>query len=159
MITDHHARGGATVAVLSKMEAWEANMVLNLRLWCEGPAGQEQVWTEYRRALPGAEAKRECHAFECLLRTLVATAHRPLVRHDVACACVGADEGVFVNLIRIASEGHLTDAALIATLLSGPAQAEQIAILAGQVGECAKRIHRSDANYIPSSPQKVVRLH
>lgn len=159
MMQDHQARGGAAVAVLTRMDPWEANLVLNLRLWCEGPKGQTQVWNEYRKALPGKEAQDACRGFEVLINTLVENAHRPLVRHDVGCACVGADESVFLHLVRTASEGHLNDAALIATLIVGPARAELIAVLAGEVGACARKIHFQD----PESPNKtatnVVHLH
>ena len=132
MSADHHARGGAAVAVLSRMDAWEADVVLSLRLWCEGPQGQAQVWSAFRR---------------------------PLVRHDVGCACVGADEAIFLNLIRTAADGHLTDAALIATLLTGPAEAERIALLAGEVGACARRMNSSHDPIQPEAAPNVVRLH
>ena len=159
MRAEHHQRGGAAVGVLNKMDAWEANLVLNLRLWCVGPDGQSRVWDEYRRALPPAEARSECHKFKALIRTITARCHRPLVRHDVTCACMGADEGIFVNLVRTASDGHLNDAALIATLLTGPAQAEQIAILAAQVGECTRKIHKQPPEYSPHTAPNIVRLH
>ncbi len=165
MTLDHHARGGAAVAILNRMDAWEANLVLNLRLWCEGPAGQAQVWNEYRKALPGPQAQRACRAFDVFLKTLVEKSFRPLVRHDVACACVGADEGIFVNLVRTAADGHLNDAALIATLITGPSQAEHIAILAGQVGTSMRQIHQTDlahrTNENTQTPPRhnVVRLH
>ncbi|MEM8788891.1 MAG: hypothetical protein AAGE76_11580 [Pseudomonadota bacterium] len=159
MTRDHHARGGATVAILSCLEGWEANVILNLRLWCDGPKGQHQIWNEYRRALPAAEAQHEMQAFEALLRTLVHRAYRPLVRHDVSCSCVGSDECVFLNLVRTAADGHLTDAALISTLLVGPAEAERIALLAGQVGQCVRRIHAEPPAQIPETASNVVRLH
>lgn len=141
------ARGGATIGVLNRMEAWEANLVLNLRLWCEGPTGQAEVWNEYRRALPGAQARDECHAFESLIRALVSNAYRPLVRHDVGCACMGADEGAFLHLVRCAADGHLNDAALMASMLAGPSHADRIATLAGQVGICARQIHNRPPEY------------
>ncbi|WP_415400602.1 hypothetical protein [Tateyamaria sp. SN3-11] len=159
MSTAHHARGGAAVAALNRMEAWEANLVLNLRLWCEGPAGQLQAREDYATALPTAEADRAWHAFEGLLNKIVSTATRPMIRHAVGCNCVGSDECVFVNLVRTASDGHLNDAALIATLLSGPAHAEHIAILAGEVGEVIRRIHRAPSTYSPAAASNVVRLH
>ena len=159
MRPDHHARGGAAVGVLTRMEAWEANLILNLRLWCDGPSGQAQVWNEYRKALPGAQAQQECRAFETLLRTIIDNAHRPLVRHDVGCACVGADEGVFLHLVRCAADGHLTDAALMATMMVGPAQAERIALLAGQVGSCARYIHDRQPEFSQEGAPNVVRLH
>ena len=159
MTQDHHARGGVTVAVLNHMESWEANLVLNLRLWCEGPSGQVQVWNEYRRALPGENARNECHAFESLLRTLIANAQRPLVRHDVRCTCVGADEYVFLHLVRCAADGHLSDAALMAALIVGPSKAEQIALLAGQVGSCSRKIHNYPPEFPSNAAPNVMRLH
>ncbi|MFK7764553.1 MAG: hypothetical protein AB8B62_14935 [Roseobacter sp.] len=165
MTPDYHARGGATVAVLNRMEAWEASLVLNLRLWCEGPSGQSQVWKAYRAALSGEEAQSACHAFDVLMRTLIERSFRPLVRHDVGCSCVGADEGIIVNLVRTAAEGHLSDAALIATLMTGPAQAEHIAILAGQVGTKMREIHQTDTRQTADEStyatpgSNVIRLH
>ena len=159
MKPDHNERGGAAVAVLNRMEAWEANMVLNLRLWCDGPKGQSMVWNEYRSALPGRVAQDACRLFEVLVNTLIDNAHRPLVRHDVGCSCVGADECVFVNLIRFASDGHLNDAALIATLIAGPSKAEHIAMLAGEVGLCARNIHAHSTELPTSTGSNVVRLH
>lgn len=159
MMTDQNARGGAAVAVLTRMDAWEANLVLNLRLWCEGPNGQTQVWNEYRAALPAEEAHKACRAFEVLLNTIMDKSYRPLVRHDVACACVGADESIFANLVRTAADGHLNDAALIATLITGPAQAELIALLAGEVGTHMQRIHHTTKEQPTKARPNVVRLH
>ena len=154
-----HARGGATVGVLNALDAWESCVVLNLRLWCDSAEGQAQVRNAYRVSLPAECATRECCAFETLVMTVTAYAQRPLVRHDVSCVCMGADEGVFLHLIRTASEGHLNDAALIATLLVGPAQAERVALMAGQVGACARKIHARSEEHFEKVPQNVVRLH
>ena len=159
MRSDHHARGGAAIGVLNRMDSWESNLVINLRLWCDGPRGQSQVWREYRQSLPGAEARNECEAFEILLRTVISSAQRPLVRHDVGCPCLGADEGIFLHLVRTASAGYLNDAALIGTLMVGPAHAEHIALLAAQVGVCIRQIHDRPAEYPPETSSTVVRLH
>lgn len=160
MNREHHRRGGATVAALNRMDSWEANLVLNLRLWCEGPNGQSHARRDYTGALPEQDADRAWNNFEKLVKKIVGTAHRPLVRHQVGCNCVGSDECVFVHLIRTASDGHLNDAALIATLLSGPAHAEHIAILAGEVGDTIRRIHRAaNAPHSPADKTRVVRLH
>lgn len=157
MSSAHHARGGAAVAALNRMDEWEANLVLNLRLWCEGPAGKSQARQDYRDALPEPEADRAWQTFETLLNKIVCTASRPLVRHEVGCNCVGSDECVFVHLVRTASDGHLNDAALIATLLSGPAHAEHIAIMAGEVGSAIRQLYKP----LPTAaaPSHVMRLH
>lgn len=159
MISDEQARGGAPVAALNRLYAWEANTVVNLRMWCEGPDGQSQVWSEYQQALPESSARDEFHAFENLVSEVVSHADRPLVRHAVGCSCVGSDECIFLHLVRTASAGHMNDAALIATLLAGPAHAERIAVLAERVGTCARRIHTQDIKPNYYAPQNVVRLH
>ncbi|MEL6679916.1 MAG: hypothetical protein AAFQ51_14505 [Pseudomonadota bacterium] len=136
----HHRRGGAPVSVLTRLEPWEAELILNLRLWFSGPDGQALVWTSYRRALPGPVARAELQAFERLLRLVTDHAHRTLVRRDVACTCVGSDEAVFAHLVSVASAGDLTEASLIATLLVRAAHAEHAALLAGQVGSACRRM-------------------
>ena len=155
----YQARGGATVGVLNQMETWEANLLNNLRLWCDGPCGQVRVWNEYRQALSDDSARSECHAFDSLIQILGANAIRPLVRHDVGCTCVGADEGVFLHLVRYAADGHSNDAALMAALIAGPARAKQIAVLAGQVGICARKIHNSHPEYSADTAPNAVWLH
>lgn len=137
----HHTPGAAAIGVLNQMRPWEANLVLNLRLWCDGPEGQAQVEAEFCTCLGGDAACREYETFQALVGSLLAAAYRPLIRHEVGCACLGSDEGIFLNLVRTAADGHLRDAALIATLLAGPAHAEQIAMLAARVGTCARKIH------------------
>lgn len=156
----HYQRGGASIAALESMDTWEANVVLNIRLWCEGPDGQRHARRDYTGALPAADAEQAWANFERLMKKIVDTANRPLVRHQVGCNSVGSDECVLVHLIRTASDGHLNDAALIATLLSSPAHAEHIAILAGEVGDTIRRIHRAaNAPNSPTDATRVVRLH
>ena len=161
MRNDSQERGGASVAVLNRLDGWEANLIVNLRLWCEGPDGRRQVWDDYARTFGPLLGREEMRAFETLLTTLIEYSMRPLVRHSVQCACVGSDECVFLNLVRTASDGHLNDAALIATLLTGPAQAEALAMLAGQVGEGARRLSlRPDSGPDPiPNNTNVIRLH
>jgi len=159
MRDDFHARGGASVAVLTSLERWEANLVLNLRLWCEGPKGQAQVWNDYACAFQSPTAAQEMRAFETLMTTLIEYAARPLVRHDVHCACVGSDECIFLNLVKTAADGHLNDAALIATLITGPAKAEAIAMLAGQVGQGARQLTPKENFRQPPDATNVIRLH
>ena len=159
MSSAHYARGGAAVASLNRMDAWEANLVLNLRLWCEGPKGKMQAREDYQAAFPASEVDRAWNMFEELVGKIISTASRPLVRHELSCNCVGSDECIFVHLVRTASEGHLNDAALITTLLCGPAHAEHIAVLAGEVGSSIRSVHRKPTRKPTANASNVVRLH
>ena len=159
MRDDYHVRGGASVAVLNRLDGWEANLVVNLRLWCEGPEGKAQVWNDYARTFQNPAATQEMQAFETLMTILIDHAIRPLVRHSVGCACVGSDECIFLNLVKTASDGHLNDAALIATLMAGPSKAEAIAMLAGQVGEGARKIVLKRTPRPEAGASNVIQLH
>lgn len=156
MTPEHHKRGGASLAMLNTMLPWEAELVLNLRLWCDGPDGQRQVRTTFARVWPQPEAQNEICAFEDLVGIVTKHAHRPLVRHEVTCSCVGSDECIFTHLVSTACEGHLADAALIATLLVSASQAEHVALLAGQVGNATKRMV---AHYDPRTDAVSATVH
>ena len=159
MTPDHHKRGGSAVAQMADLDPWEAMLVRSLRLWCEGPTGQSSVLEMFGDVAPHGDGRRAYEVFDDLMRMLVAGAQRPLVRHDVGCSCVGADEAVFANLVRVASDGHHIDAALIATLMVGPGFAEHVALLAGKAGNELRRpgAHRFEKNatHVPSA----MRLH
>lgn len=159
MSLDHRKRGGAAVGILNAMEAWESEAIIDLRLWCDGPEGQEIVWTAFSRHLPHDCAQDAMHAFERLVSIITQNARRPMVRHEVSCSCVGSDECIFAHLLGTASDGHLNDASLIASLLVSPAQAEHVALLAGQVGCALRKIAARSVPQTKHTPNKVVQLH
>lgn len=159
MNPEHHKRGGATLGVLSSMQPWEADLILNLRLWCDGPDGQQEVWNSFTSALPLGDARNEMEVFEQLIRLITANAHRPLVRHNVRCACAGSDECVFAHLVSTASDGYLSDATLIASLLVSPAQAEHVALLAAQVGTSAKKMTLGHTTGRSTASAEIIRIH
>ncbi|MBM7067253.1 hypothetical protein [Actibacterium sp. 188UL27-1] len=140
MNTEQALRGGAPVGALASIAAWQASLILNLRLWCDGTRGQQQVCADYHNTFPQDRARQEIALFQELIATLMQHAHRPLVRHQVCCSCVGSDECVFAHMVGTASAGQINDAAMVATLLVNAAQAEHLAILAGQVGQCARKM-------------------
>lgn len=142
MKMERDIRGAATVGQLSDMSPWEAELILNMRLWQVGASGQAQVWHAYADAFGPEGGRWRLKSFERLLWMIDANMLRPLVRHGVACRCIGSDEAVFTNMVRFASEGEIHEAALIATLLVRPAFAEPIALLAGEVGTATRDLAR-----------------
>ena len=160
MISGHHRRGGATIGHLSTLDDWEALLIRELRLWCHGPEGQAEVWNGFAVNLPPGTADTEMRVFEDLIRTMATYARRPLVRHDVQCDCLGADEAVFLQIVKSACSGELHDAAMVAALAVMPAHAERVALMAAQVGTSIQRISAHlDVPAEPHKPHNVVRLH
>lgn len=152
-------RGGEAVGMISTFAPWEVALIKTLRLWCDGHDGQIRIRRDLALVMTEAEADRRFEFFEDLVRTILCYARRPLVRHDFDCRCVGADEAVFANLVRTAATGDLGDAVLIATLMVGPAQAERIAMLAGEVGHAMQHLPKHPENYRNETHLVAARLH
>ena len=159
MKMERHIRGAAVVGQLTEVMPWEAELILNLRLWQDGATGQSQVWTAYANAFGAAKARVHMRSFERLLWMIETNMLRPLVRHGVACRCIGSDEAVFANMVRFASEGELHEASLIATLLVRPAHAEQVALLAGEVGAATRELARGHNVARDSLASAKIRVH
>jgi len=111
------SRGGAPVGFVAELNPVEAGAVLYLRLWCDGPHAQAQVWNEFASSLGARSGHRAVKSFEALCDLCLRHGRRPLMRHSVSCRCLGADESCFANFIGSAADGQSEDAMLIATLL------------------------------------------
>lgn len=156
-LTNH--RGGVSVGVLRNTEAWEAELIINLRLWYSGLSGRPEVYDAFSTQFSPERAVQEFDTFERLLNSISIYAHRPLLLHDLECACIGADEQIFVHLVATASAGDLREASLIATLLIGAAQAESIALLAAQIGQSFKQMSLTRAHVSTRTDRTSVQLH
>ncbi|MBM7068861.1 hypothetical protein [Actibacterium sp. 188UL27-1] len=158
MMMDPHPRA-LSLGLLDHLPPWEAALIRHLRLWSDGPEGQQRVSMIYAHAFPRAIAQQEVAAFNALVLLVTGQAHRPLTRRQVGCCSIGADETVFAHLVRTASDGHLNEAVLIASLMVMPAWAEHAALLAAQVGCTTRDIAngRKTLSTHPASP--VARLH
>jgi hypothetical protein len=147
-LTDH--TGAAVVGRLTDLPAWEADLILSMRLWMQSPEGQAEVWTGFARCFGTVEGRAEMQQFESLLRGLCHNARRPFVRHALGCTCLGTDEAVLRMLVREAARGDLAEATLIASLLVPAGQAEQIALQSARVGRALQRM----ARHIPQSASR-----
>lgn len=159
MKMDRNIRGAALVGQLSEISPWEAELILNMRLWMDGPRGQAQVWSSYASVFGPEKGRRHLQGFERLLHIIDTHMLRPMVRHGVACRCVGSDEAVFANMVRLASAGELQDASLIATLMVRPAYAEHIALLAGEVGIATQELARGHNTARDGLADAAITLH
>lgn len=133
-------RGGAPVGFISELDSVEAASVIYLRLWCDGPEAQYQVWNDLATGLGVDRGRKALQAFESLCALCNTHGRRPLSRHSVQCKCLGADESCFANFIATAATGEREDAMLIATLLVRPDVAPLIASLAADFGHALKRM-------------------
>ncbi|MEM9148011.1 MAG: hypothetical protein AAGC57_17695 [Pseudomonadota bacterium] len=128
-------RGGAPVGCLSELPPVEAAAVVYLRLWCSGGERQAEVWNSFAIRFGSSEGARRLKAFERLMATITDAARRPIMRHQLDCSCVGADEAIFANLVAAAASGASEDAVLFAALLVHPHMAAPVVAEARLVGQ------------------------
>lgn len=133
-------RGGAPVGFVAELDAVEAGAVLYLRLWCDGPDSQAVVSEDFSRCLGQDQGREALESLEQLCRLCVSYGRRPLMRHQVACKCLGADESCFANFVAAATEGDQQDAMMIATILVRADMAPSLVGLAQSVGLALKRM-------------------
>lgn len=106
--------GAAPVGAMEELPRLEASIILYLRLWCDSPEGQTDVWRDFH-SFYDAQAKAHMADFEALMITVMKYARRPLQRHQVQCSCVGGDENAFANFVVAAALGEREDAVLLAS--------------------------------------------
>lgn len=127
-------RNAAPIGHLADLPPEEADLIVTLRQWCEGPSGQAAVWNSFATRLGPEKGRRALGAFEDLVTLLTNHSRRRLMRYDVCCRCVGADECVFARFVAQAAEGAREDAMLMAMLIVRPDMAPCVTALAEQVG-------------------------
>lgn len=110
-------RGGAPVGHIADLDAVEAAAVMYFRLWCDGPEAQARVRSEFLAALGADHGQSAFRSFEHLCDLCVRLGRRPLMRHDLTCQCLGADEACFATFVAAATASDREDAFLIATIL------------------------------------------
>jgi len=140
MTHTHEKRGGAPVGYVTELNGIEAASVIYLRLWCDGPDAQAQVWNDFAAGLGPDLGRSALKSFEQLCDLCARHGRRPLMRHSVQCKCLGSDESCFANFVATAAEGAREDAMLIATLLVRADVAPLVASCAADFGLALKRM-------------------
>ncbi|MGH1330645.1 MAG: hypothetical protein ACRBBK_07170 [Paracoccaceae bacterium] len=152
MHSQNQQRGGAPVGMVDDLGPLESAAVLFLRLWSDGAEGREKVLIGFEAALGEKAGARATADFAQLYDLCLHYGRRALVRHDVACRCLGADESCFGTFLAAAVEAPSEDAALIATLIVRPDMALPLAGLAQNVGLSLLRVGKASAPPLRTGP-------
>ncbi len=128
------SRGGAPVGRLADLTPVEVGAVMYMRLWGESVQSRTAAARDLERALGRAQARRAMKTLDQICLLCARHGRRPLMRHELNCACMGADESWFAQMIYAASEGAHEDAAMMASLLVRPDLAVTLAGLSLQFG-------------------------
>ena len=105
-------RGGAAVGFLDELGPLEAGAVRCLRAACEGPG-----CADWHRLAAHPASRDALDAVSRLCTISARFGRRPLMRHSLSCACLGADEACVAQIVVSALAGERDDAMLMASLL------------------------------------------
>nr|WP_171235653.1 hypothetical protein [Ruegeria sp. HKCCA6837] len=133
-------RGGATVGHLADLGPVEAGAVMYLRMWSEGEGGRTDAASDFQIALGADCGEAAMQTLESVCSLCAAYGRRPLIRHGLKCACLGADENCFAQMIAAASEGAREDAMMLASLIVRPDFAPALASLSEELGLALRRM-------------------
>jgi hypothetical protein len=125
---------------LRQLDDLQGNVVLYLRLWCDGPAGRAAVRDDLIAGLGQARADGAIDALHALVGLLVQYRCRPLVRHDVQCARVTPDETQFATFIATAASADRESALWIAMQLVRHDKAPDLTAAATDFGLLIKQM-------------------
>ena len=150
-------RGAAPVGYVSDLDAVEAGAVLYFRLWNDGAEGQSRAATDFAHALGARHGAGALNALEQICGLCTRHGRRPLLRHDVTCQCLGADEACLAHMVGSATTGEREDAMLIATLM---VRADMAPGLAGLAETLGLALHRMSLTTAPAQVRtSSIRMH
>ncbi|MEM5477188.1 hypothetical protein [Pacificibacter sp. AS14] len=112
---DPRLAGAAPVSRVDVVDAQTLFLITALRTF--GTAQEFTFWESYAALTDVARADTARSAFDTLMGFVIRNARRPLMTHDGACSCIGADEASFAQFVRLAAEGDSEDAMLVGMLL------------------------------------------
>ena len=127
-------KGGAPVGLIEDLSDEEFLAVYYLRCWFEDTEGKKRIERELNINLGYDQGYKILNSLESLFQLLLRKARRTIVRHNIDCFCVGADESCFSQLITRAANKEREDAMLIAMLLADKHFASKITDLAEEFG-------------------------
>ena len=146
-------RGGAPVGLIEELGPIEASAVAYLRMWSDGPKMFNAIDQDFATALGTDNGKKLSVSFHRLCNMCAVHGRRPLMRHELNCRCLGADESCFANFIGYASEGAREDALMMAmTLVS----AEKAPLLAGLAEDFGLALRQMSMRFQPNKPTRNV---
>jgi hypothetical protein len=117
MTSAARSRGAVPVGVCTHLPPVEGGAVRALRLWFSGAEGRAEMAARFARRFGAEAGGAHLDRLGRFLETLAGSCRRPLMRHGIGCACLGADECVLATLLAAAGEGDRDEAMLLACVL------------------------------------------
>ena len=127
-------RGGATVGYMVDIEEEEFLFISYFRSYCDGYESRIKLQDVFISNLGVEEGYATLDALDSFCELIYKKGRRQLIRHDVSCECIGADENCLCQLVFSACEENIDDAKLIGTLITDAYLAEEITMLARKIG-------------------------
>ncbi|NRB36812.1 MAG: hypothetical protein HRU31_19255, partial [Rhodobacteraceae bacterium] len=108
---------------------------------------QAQVWSDFAQTLGPARGRHALKSLETLCQVITDHARRPVMRHEVTCACLGADEAIFAHFIAASGAGEREEAMMFAMLLVRADFAPLMLAEAEALALALKQIHQIETRH------------
>jgi hypothetical protein len=112
---DPRLSGAAPVSRVEAVDEQTLFLVNALRKF--GQSDEAAFWEGFAMLAGAHRGDAARSVFENLMFLITRHARRPLMTHDGACNCIGADEASFAQFVRMAAQGDPEDAMLIGMLI------------------------------------------
>lgn len=133
-------RGEAAVGRLADLAPVEAGAVMYLRMWSDSAHSRADAASDFDLALGRGSGQAATTTLDQICALYASHGRRPLIRHELGCSCLGADESCFAQMIGAAADGQHEDAMMMAALIVRPDFAPSLAALSQQFGLALRRM-------------------
>lgn len=145
---DPRLAGAAPVSRVEAVDGPTLFFITALRTF--GTSRETVFWENYAALSGDGRADTARTAFENLMQFMTRNARRPLMTHDGACSCIGADEASFAQFIRLAAEGEPEDAMLLGMLLL---RADVVPVAVGLAQQLGLLVGRGAGHAFSAAPR------
>ena len=132
--------GGAAVGKMEYLSLEEYTIISFLRRYCDGEMSRQTLKKELIINLGYSAGEKTFDSLKNLFENIFHHGRRALIRHNIDCDCVGADESCLAQLILRAGNNYKEEAILISLLLMPPDFSAETVRLASEIGASIKNL-------------------
>ena len=119
-----------------------------MRRYCDGEISRQTLKKELIINLGYSSGEKTFDSLKNLFENIFHHGRRALIRHNIECDCVGADESCLAQLILRAGNNYKEEAILISLLLMPPDFSSETVRLASEIGASIKNLVNQDPGFL-----------
>lgn len=131
--------GARPVGLIADASAITQGVVWALRAWLDPSEGANGVYHGLAKKLGPTEGARAYALIEAYFGAIAVFHSRPIHRHELRCACLGADEAMMGQILELAAFGQTASAMALAAHIISPEGLNEMIAAAAPLGRALLR--------------------